>query len=119
MSWERDPLWKLRHSLAALSLAMLLSLFLAAFAGRWIGDLLGDRYELRATSFLVLMVYALVGAGVMFARIQAYPARTLSLRCLLQWLGRVWLWPLLLGTRNKGKEDRREADAKKPTPPER
>ena len=38
---ENDPLWRLRHALAGVGLALLVSVPLAALAGSVAGDLLG------------------------------------------------------------------------------
>jgi len=99
MNRPSDPLWELRHPLASLSLAGFASIFIAAFAGRWLGDLFGDSYEVRAAIYLVLLVYAVAGGVVMFMRIDRYPLRRLSVGYVLLWLGRIWLWPALLTLR--------------------
>ena len=61
---ENDPLWKLRHALAGVALALLL--------------------------------YVVVGAGVLFAMVARHETRPLSGGRLLRWLASLWLWPLLL-----------------------
>ena len=43
MSYQ-DPLWKMRHALAGVGLALLLSVFAAAVAGAALGDLFGGDY---------------------------------------------------------------------------
>ena len=37
---ENDPLWKLRHAITGVVLALLLAVLTAALAGAWLGDLL-------------------------------------------------------------------------------
>ena len=93
---ENDPLWKLRHALAGVALALLLSVFVAAGAGRVIGDLFGDSYGLRVAVYAALLLYVVVGAGVLFAKVARHETRPLSLPRLLRWLASLWLWPLLV-----------------------
>ena len=64
-----DPLWKMRHALAGVALALLLSVLAAAVAGRLLGDLLGDSYGLRVSIYGALLLYVVVGAGVLFAKV--------------------------------------------------
>jgi uncharacterized membrane-anchored protein len=89
---ENDPLWKLRHALAGVALALLLSVFAAALAGRFIGDLIGDSYGVRVAVYGALLLYVVVGAGVL-AR---HETRPLSGARLLRWFASLWLWPALL-----------------------
>lgn len=96
MSPPEDALWKLRHSLAGVALALLVSVFLAAFAARWLGDLVADRYALRAGLYGALLLYVVLGAGVLFAKVARHEVRPLSLRRVLLWLASLWLWPALL-----------------------
>lgn len=94
--YENDPLWKLRHALAGLALALLLSVLLAALLGRWAGDVLGGDYGTRLTVYLLLLLHVVVGAGVLFAKVARHETRPLSTRRVALWLGSLWLWPLLL-----------------------
>ena len=93
---ENDPLWKLRHALAGVGLALLLSVFAAAVAGRVIGDLFGDSYGVRVAIYGALLLYVVVGAGVLFAKVARHETRPLSAGRLLRWFACLWLWPLLL-----------------------
>ena len=93
---ENDPLWKLRHALAGVGLALLLSVFAAALAGRVIGDLFGDSYGVRVAIYGALLLYVVVGAGVLFAKVARHETRPLSAGRLLRWFASLWLWPLLL-----------------------
>lgn len=95
MSPPEDPLWTLRHALAGVALALLLSVFTAAFAARWIGDALADRYALRAGLYGALLLYVVVGAFVLFARVARHETRPLSVRRVLLWWASLWLWPAL------------------------
>ena len=61
---DRDPLWRLRHALAGVMLALLLSVFVAAFAGRAIGDATGGDYGRRVSIYPLLLVYVVAGAVV-------------------------------------------------------
>lgn len=105
---ENDPLWRLRHALAGVALALLLSVFVAALAGRLIGDLLGDSYGLRVAIYGALLLYVVVGAGVLFARVARYETRPLSAGRVLRWLASLWLWPLLLAA-GAGRRPEKEA----------
>ena len=93
---EEDPLWKLRHALAGLALALLLSIPIAAGLGVWAGGWMGDTYAARAGVYAVLLVYVVVGAVVLFVKVARHETRPLSARRLLLWLASLWLWPLLL-----------------------
>jgi hypothetical protein len=94
-----DPLWKLRHALAGVGLALLLSMFAAALAGRVLGDALGDSYSVRVTIYLALLAYVVVGAGVLFATVARHETRPLSVGRVATWFASLWVWPLLLAAR--------------------
>lgn len=97
---DNDPLYKLRHALAGLALALLLSVPAAALLGRWIGDAAGGAYGTRAGIYAALLLYVVVGAGVLFAKVARHETRPLSAARVLLWFGSLWLWPaLLLGVR--------------------
>ena len=96
---ENDPLWRLRHALAGVGVALLLSVPLSALAGRVIGDVLGDSYGLRVAIYGGLLVYVLVGAVVLFVRVAQHEKKPLSLTRLVVWTLSLWLWPALLAAR--------------------
>jgi hypothetical protein len=96
-----DPLWKMRHALAGVGLALLVSVGLAALLGRWLGDALGGGYGMRAGIYAALLLYVVVGAGVLFAKVARHETQALSLRRAALWLASLWLWPLLLAWRRK------------------
>lgn len=93
---DNDPLWKLRHALMGLGLALLLSVLLAAGAGRLLGDLFGGDYGSRVTVYSMLLLHVLVGAVVLFVKVARYETRPATPGRVLLWLGSLWLWPLLL-----------------------
>ena len=95
MSFE-DPLWKLRHALAGVGIALLLSVGLAALLGSALGDLLVGSYGARVAAYGALLLYVVVGAGVLFAKVAQHETRPLSARRVGLWLASLWLWPLLL-----------------------
>ena len=105
MIHENDPLWKLRHALAGVALALLLSVPVAALLGRWGGALFGDSYGSRVAVYATLLLYVVVGAGVLFAKVARHETRPLSVGRVGLWLASLWLWPvlLLLGGRRGGK----------------
>jgi predicted transporter len=97
----QDPLWKLRHALAGVALALLLAMFTAALAGRVLGDAAGGDYSTRATVYTVLLLYVVVGAGVLFAKVAQHETRPLSAQRVGLWFVSLWLWPGLLFSRKK------------------
>lgn len=102
MSWENDPLWRLRHALAGVGLALLLSVPLAAVAGRWMGDAFGAGYGARVAAYAALLAYVLAGAVALFMRVAQHETQALSAARVLRWLASLWLWPLLLIGRRRG-----------------
>lgn len=97
-----DPLYRLRHAIAGVALALLLSVFAAALLGRWLGDALGDSYGWRAGVYGVLLLYVIAGAVVLFVRVAAHETRPLSARRVALWFASLWLWPALLLMRRRG-----------------
>lgn len=93
---DNDPLYKLRHALAGMGLALLASVFIAAFAGAFLADLFSDSYGARVAVYSALLLYVLVGAGLLFVRVAQHETRPLTRNRLVLWLASLWLWPLLL-----------------------
>ncbi len=93
---QDDPLWRMRHALAGVGLALLAALLTAALAGRWLGDAWGGDYGLRVTIYLVLLTYVVVGAAVLFIRVAQHETQALNAARALRWYASLWLWPLLL-----------------------
>ncbi len=93
---EQDPLWKLRHALAGVGLALLISVLMSAMAGAALGDAFGGDYGSRVAAYGVLLLYVVVGAGVMFAKVARHETRPLSLQRVALWTASLWLWPALL-----------------------
>ena len=96
MTYGNDPLWKLRHALAGVALALLLSVLAAAFAGSLLGDVFGGGYGLRAGIYAGLLLYVVVGAGVLFAKVARHETRPLSAGRVGLWFVSLWVWPALL-----------------------
>jgi hypothetical protein len=94
--YENDPLWKMRHALAGVGIALLISVFIAAFTGAAIGDLIGDSYGVRVACYSALLLYVVVGAGVLFSRVARHETRPLTGGRLGLWLLSLWMWPALL-----------------------
>jgi hypothetical protein len=92
---ENDPLWRLRHALLGLLLALALSVPIAALLGRWIGDVLGGSYGWRAGTYALLLLHLVIGSAVLFVRVARHETRPLTLQRLLLWLASLWLWPAL------------------------
>lgn len=99
---QNDPLWKLRHAIAGVALALLLAVLMSALAGRVLGDLIGDSYGARVTVYSLLLLYVVVGAGVLFVKVAQHETRPLSAGRVGLWLASLWLWPALLMGRRKG-----------------
>ena len=95
MSFE-DPLWKMRHALAGVGIAILLSIFSAALVGAALADAFGGSYGARVTCYAVLLVYAVVGAVVLFIKVAQHETTPLSFARVARWFASLWLWPLLL-----------------------
>ncbi len=99
MAFE-DPLWKLRHALAGVALALLLSVLVAAMVGAALGDVIAGTYGARVAVYAVLLLYVVVGAGVLFAKVAQHETRPLTAARVGLWFTSLWLWPaLLLGKR--------------------
>lgn len=94
--FENDPLWRMRHAIAGVGIALLLSVAVSALGGRVLGDLFGDSYALRAGIYSGLLLYVVVGAGVLFAKVARHETRPLTLQRVLLWFASLWLWPALL-----------------------
>ena len=101
MGIDNDPLWRLRHALAGLGLALLGSVFVAALLGRVLGDWLGDSYGLRVAIYAGLLVYVIAGAVVLFLKVAQHETQPLAVGRVLRWLASLWLWPLLLLARRR------------------
>ncbi|MFN8937686.1 MAG: hypothetical protein ACK5Y0_17510 [Pseudomonadota bacterium] len=99
---QNDPLWKLRHAIAGVALALLAAVLLAALAARVIGDRIADSYGLRVAIYGGLLLYVVVGAGVLFVKVAQHETRSLSAGRVGKWLASLWLWPLLLAARRAG-----------------
>lgn len=96
---QDDPLWRMRHALAGMAVALLLSVLLAALLGRFVGDLIADSYGLRVGLYLAILVYVIVGAGLLFVRVAQHETRPLTVQRVALWLASLWLWPVLLRRR--------------------
>lgn len=93
---QNDPLWNLRHAIAGVAVALLLSVPIAALLGAALGDWIGDSYAWRAGLYGALLLYVVVGAGVLFAKVAQHERRALSVARVGVWLASLWLWPALL-----------------------
>lgn len=96
MVQHNDPLWKLRHALTGLALALLLSVLAAALAGSLLADLFGGDYNARVTVYGLLLLYVVVGAVVLFIKVAQYETRPLTPGRVLTWFASLWVWPVLL-----------------------
>ncbi len=99
---DNDPLWKLRHALAGLALALALSVPLAAWLGATLADLWGDSYGRRVAVYALLLAHVVAGTVLLFVKVARHETRPLTGGRLLLWLASLWLWPLLLLARRRG-----------------
>jgi MFS family permease len=90
---NEDPLYKLRHAIAGVALAMVLSVLIAALLGAFLGDSLGGTYGWRAGVYSGLVLYLLAGAAVLFIRVAQHETRPLSVQRVGLWTLSLWLWP--------------------------
>ncbi len=97
----QDPLWKLRHALAGVGLALLLAVFTAAFAGAALGDAVGGGYGMRVALYGALLAYVVTGAVVLFVKVAQHETAPLSFARVARWFASLWLWPLLLAGRQQ------------------
>ena len=97
-----DPLYRLRHAIAGVALALVLSVFTAALLGRWLGDAFDGGYGLRAALFGAFLLYVLAGAVVLFVRVAAHETRPLTAARVALWFASLWLWPGLMRRRRDG-----------------
>jgi hypothetical protein len=93
---ENDPLWKMRHALIGMCLALLLSVLTAALAGRVLGDLFGGDYGSRVLVYSILLLYVVAGAVVLFVKVARHETRPVNAGRVLTWFLSLWLWPVLL-----------------------
>jgi hypothetical protein len=93
---QNDPLWNLRHALAGVALALLLSVPVAALLGNALGDWLGGTYGWRAGIYSGLLLYVVTGAFVLFVKVAQHERRPLSAARVGLWLASLWMWPGLL-----------------------
>jgi hypothetical protein len=105
---QNDPLWTLRHALAGVGLAVLLSVGLAALVGSALGDWIGGSYAWRAGTYAALLLYVVAGAFVLFAKVARHETRPLSWQRVGLWLASLWVWPGLLLLAKRAPADTQE-----------
>jgi hypothetical protein len=93
---HNDPLNTMLRPLAAMLIAVVISLFIAAL----IGGAMPLDYAGRAWVYTGCLLYVIVGAVVVFRVTAGAEAPTLSPGYILKWTISLWIWPaLLLGRR--------------------
>jgi hypothetical protein len=88
----QDPLARYGRPLAAVLIAVAISLFVAAL----IGGSLPFEYTGRALTYLGLVLYVIAGAFVVFRLVAEGEQQALTPARLLKWTTSLWLWPLLI-----------------------
>jgi MFS family permease len=99
--YENDPLWRLRHALLGVGLAVLLAVPIAALVGATVGGWIGGTYAWRAGLYTALLVYVMTGAVVLFVKLARHETEPISAERILKWLASLWLWPALLAFARK------------------
>lgn len=97
---ENDPLWRLRHALAGVALALLLAVLLAAVVGSVLGDVVTGSYGGRVAFYAGLLLYVVAGAVALFIKVAQYETQPLSPKRVGLWLLSLWMWPALLRRRS-------------------
>jgi hypothetical protein len=98
---DNDPLWRLRHAIAGVGLALVAAVLGAALCGSALGDLLGGGYGTRVAVYGALLLYVVAGAGVLFVKVAQHETAPLSARRVALWFASLWTWPLLLAGRRQ------------------
>ena len=93
---DSDPLYRLRHALLGIALALIISVPLAAWLGTLLTGLFVDSYGWRVAIYAALLAYVIAGAGLLFVKVARHETRALSFARLATWLASLWCWPLLL-----------------------
>ena len=94
---ENDPVWKLRPAITGVALALFLAVLTAAVAGAWLGDhLASPSYGARVGAYGALLLYVVVGAGVLFVKVARHETRRVGARRVFLWWLSLWAWPALL-----------------------
>ncbi len=88
----QDPLQKFAGPLAAVLIALAISVLLAAM----IGGAMPFDYLGRALVYLGVLLYVVAGAVVMFRVAAAGESGAFSIGRIGTWVLSIWLWPLLL-----------------------
>lgn len=97
MSQDDDPLLKYGAPLAAVLIAVVISMMLAATVA---GQLDGD-YQTRALVYTGFVLWVLAGAAVVFIVAHRGESGRLSLGRVLLWTASIWLWPLFVLLRRR------------------
>lgn len=79
-------------ALAGACLAVVMSVPAAAYTAAF----LGNTYEKRAMIYGFFLLWAVIGAVVIFWKTYQSETQALSFRRILLWFISAWLWPLLL-----------------------
>jgi hypothetical protein len=94
---EDDPLLKYGSSLAAVVIAVIVSMMIAAtVAGQ-----IGADYQTRALVYTGFVLWVLAGAAAVFMLVHRGESARLSVRRVLLWTVSIWLWPLFVVLRRR------------------
>jgi hypothetical protein len=94
---DDDPLMKYGSPLAAVLIAVVVSMMIAATVA---GQLDGD-YQTRALVYTGFVLWVLAGAAAVFILAHRGESGRLSLGRVLLWTASIWLWPLFVLLRRR------------------
>ena len=66
-------------------------------AAAYLSAMLGDTYEMRATVYCILLLWAVIGASSIFIVTRSAEQKPFTVGRALMWFTSAWLWPLLIG----------------------
>lgn len=93
--WREDPLWRLRHALLGVTVALAINVPLAAVLATRLADLWTDQYAWRVSLYALLLAYVIVGAVALVVRVARQETQALTVWRLARWMLSLWLWPAL------------------------
>jgi hypothetical protein len=91
-----DPLYKMRHAFIGLGAALTLSVILAAVIGAFMGDVLTGTYTGRVSFYGGILLYVLIGTGIVFMKVARHETKPATVTRVLLWTLCLWAWPGLL-----------------------
>lgn len=88
-------------NLVGASVAIVLAVPIAA----WTGSLFGDTYQARATAYILILAWAILGAVLLWF-VTRNSTKPMTVFSIVLWVISIWLWPLLLAPKLLFKKNR-------------